>query len=87
MSVRIAILGASGAVGSTLALHILRTGVSEDVPSTMLEMQVPLIDLHMLVATDGRERSLSENDGLSSKPGLRCIQKPPITVIHEEKPS
>lgn len=36
MSVRIAILGASGAIGSTLALHILRAGLLEPQDSLML---------------------------------------------------
>jgi malate dehydrogenase len=36
MSVRIAILGASGAVGSTLALHILRAGLLEPQDALML---------------------------------------------------
>jgi malate dehydrogenase len=36
MSVRIAILGASGAVGSTLALHILRSGLLEPQDHLML---------------------------------------------------
>jgi hypothetical protein len=36
MSVRIAILGASGAVGSTLALHILRSGLLEPQDRLML---------------------------------------------------
>ena len=36
MSVRIAILGASGAVGSTLALHILSSGLLEPQDCLML---------------------------------------------------
>ena len=52
--------------------------VGEDVPPTMLDTQVGLIDLHMLVATDGRERSLSEYDGLFSKAGLRRIRTTPL---------
>jgi hypothetical protein len=32
----------------------------------------------MLVATDGRERSLSEYDGLFSKAGLRRIRTTPL---------
>jgi hypothetical protein len=51
--------------------------VDEDVPPTMLDTQVPLIGLHMLVAT-GRERSLSEYDGLFIKAGLRRIRTTPL---------
>lgn len=50
----------------------------EDVPPTRLDTQAALIDLHMLVATDGRERSLSEYDGLFSKAGLCRIRTTPL---------
>jgi hypothetical protein len=51
--------------------------VGKEVPPTMLDTQVPLIDLHMLVATDGRERSLSEYDALFAQAGLRRLRNTP----------
>ena len=44
----------------------------------MLDTQVALIDLRMLVATDGRERSLSEYDRLFNEAGLRRIRSTPL---------
>jgi hypothetical protein len=52
--------------------------VGEDVPPTMVDTQVPLIDLHMMVATDGRERSLSEYDALFRQADLRRVRTTPL---------
>ena len=40
----------------------------------MSDTQVTLIDLHMMVAQDGRERSLSEYDALFGKADLRRVR-------------
>ena len=50
----------------------------KDVPPTMLDTQVALIDLHMMVAIDGRERSLSEYDALFTQAGLRRVRTMPL---------
>ena len=47
----------------------------------MLDTQVPLIDPHMLVATDGHERSLSEYDALVRQAGLRRIRVTRSTMV------
>jgi hypothetical protein len=50
----------------------------EDVPSTTSDTQVPLIDLHMMVANDGREQSLSEYDALFERARLRRVRTLPL---------
>jgi hypothetical protein len=52
--------------------------VGEDVPPTMSDTQVTLIDLHMMVAQDGRERSLCEYDALFGKADLRRVRTIPL---------
>jgi O-methyltransferase domain len=64
--------------GRLIVIEAFLPEVGEDAPPTMLDTQAPLIDLHMLVATDGRERSLSEYDGLFGKAGLRRIRTTPL---------
>ena len=64
--------------GRLIVIEAFLPEVGEDAPPTMLDTQAPLIDLHMLVATDGRERSLSEYDRLFSKAGLRRIRTTPL---------
>jgi hypothetical protein len=50
----------------------------EDVPPTMSDTQVPLIDLHMMVANDGQERSLGESDALFEQALLRRVRTKPL---------
>jgi hypothetical protein len=57
-----------------LVIEAFLPEVGEDVPPTMSDTQVPLIDLHVMVATDGRERSLAEYDALFGKADLRRVR-------------
>jgi hypothetical protein len=50
----------------------------EDVSLTMSDAQVPLIDLHMMVSSDGRERSLGEYDALFERARLRRVRTLPL---------
>jgi hypothetical protein len=52
--------------------------VGRDVSPTISDAQVQLIDLHMMVASDGRERSLVEFDALFGKADLRRV---PTTLL------
>ena len=61
-----------------LVIEAFLPEVGEDVPPTMSDTQVPLIDLHVMVATDGRERSLAEYDALFGKADLRRVRTTPL---------
>ena len=44
----------------------------------MIDTQVPLFDLHLMLAVNGKERSLAEYDALFDKVGLRTIKITPL---------
>lgn len=44
----------------------------------MIDTQVPLFDLHLMLAVSGKERSLAEYNGLFDKVGLRTIKTTPL---------
>lgn len=43
-------------------------------PTNMIDTQVPLFDLHLIVAVNGKERSVAEYSVLFDKVGLRTIK-------------
>jgi hypothetical protein len=46
----------------------------EPIPANMIDTQVPLFDLHLMLAMNGKERSVAEYSGLFDKVGLRTIK-------------
>jgi hypothetical protein len=44
----------------------------------MIDTQVPLFDLHLMLAVNGRERSVAEYGVLFDKVGLRTIKTTPL---------
>ena len=46
----------------------------EQIPANMIDTQVPLFDLHLMLAGNGKERSLAEYSVLLDKVGLRTIK-------------
>ena len=50
----------------------------EEIPVNMVDTQVPLFDLHLMLAVNGKERSLAEYNGLFDKVGLRTIKTRPL---------
>jgi len=47
-------------------------------PANMLDTQVPLFDLHLMLAVNGTERSVAEYSVLLDKVGLRTIKTTPL---------
>src|SRR6516225_8943113 len=50
----------------------------EPIPASMIDTQVPLFDLHLMLAGNGRERSLAEYSVLLEKVRLRTIKTTPL---------
>ena len=50
----------------------------EQRPVNMIDTQTPLIDLHLMVAMNGKERSVAEYGALFDKAGLRRIKTTPL---------
>ena len=50
----------------------------EQIPANMIDTQVPLFDLHLMLAMNGRERSVAEYSVLFDKVGLRTIKTTPL---------
>ena len=50
----------------------------EQIPANMIDTQVPLFDLHLMLAVNGKERSLAEYRVLFDKVGLRTIKTTPL---------
>jgi hypothetical protein len=50
----------------------------EPIPANMIDTQVPLFDLHLMLALNGRERSLAEYNVLFEKVHLRTIKATPL---------
>ena len=50
----------------------------EPIPPNMIDTQVPLFDLHLMLAGNGRERSLAEYSVLLEKVRLRTIKTTPL---------
>ena len=50
----------------------------EQIPANMIDTQVPLFDLHLMLAVNGKERSLAEYSTLFDKVGLRTIKITPL---------
>lgn len=50
----------------------------EPIPADMIDTQVPLFDLHLMLAGNGKERSLAEYSVLFEKVGLRTINATPL---------
>ncbi len=50
----------------------------EQIPAHMIDTQVPLFDLHLMLAVNGKERSLTEYSTLFDKVGLRTIKTTPL---------
>jgi hypothetical protein len=46
--------------------------------ANMIDTQVPLFDLHLMLAVNGRERSVAEYRVLFDKVGLRTIKTTPL---------
>jgi hypothetical protein len=44
----------------------------------MIDTQVPLFDLHLMLAVNGKERSLAQYSVLFGKAGLRTIKITPL---------
>jgi hypothetical protein len=44
----------------------------------MIDTQVPLFDLHLMLAGNGKERSVAEYSVLVEKAGLRTIKNTPL---------
>jgi hypothetical protein len=47
-------------------------------PANMIDTQVPLFDLHLMLAVNGTERSVAEYSVLFDKVGLRTIKTTPL---------
>ena len=50
----------------------------EPIPADMIDTQVALFDLHLMLAVNGRERSVAEYSVLFEKVGLRTINATPL---------
>lgn len=50
----------------------------EPIPANMIDTQVPLFDLHLMLAGNGKERSVAEYSVLFDKAGLRLIKNTPL---------
>src|SRR5260221_1543723 len=50
----------------------------EKIPANMIDTQVPLFDLHLMLAVNGKERSLAEYSALFDKVGLRTTKTTPL---------
>jgi hypothetical protein len=50
----------------------------EPIPADMIDTQVPLFDLHLMLAGNGKERSLAEYSDLLEKIHLRTIKTTPL---------
>jgi predicted O-methyltransferase YrrM len=50
----------------------------EEIPVNMIDTQVPLFDLHLMLAVNSKERSLAEYNCLFDKVGLRAIKTTPL---------
>ena len=50
----------------------------EPIPVNMIDTQVPLFDLHLMLAVNGKERSLAQYSALLGKVGLRTIKTTPL---------
>jgi len=50
----------------------------EQIPANMIDTQVALFDLHLMLAGNGKERSLAEYSVLFEKVGLRTIKTTPL---------
>jgi O-methyltransferase domain len=50
----------------------------EQISVNMIDTQVPLFDLHLMLAVNGRERSIAEYSVLFDKVGLRTIKTTPL---------
>jgi hypothetical protein len=50
----------------------------EQIQANMIDAQVPLFDLHLMLAGNGKERSLAEYSVLFDKVGLRTIKTTPL---------
>jgi hypothetical protein len=48
------------------------------IPVNMIDTQVPLFDLHLMLAVNGKERSLAQYSTLLGKVGLRTIKTTPL---------
>jgi hypothetical protein len=47
---------------------------AEEIQANMIDTQVPLFDLHLMLAVNGKERSVAEYSALFDKVGLRTIK-------------
>jgi hypothetical protein len=54
------------------------TEPGEQLPANMIDTQVPLFDLHLMLAGNGKERSVAEYGVLFEKAGLRTIKNRPL---------
>jgi len=52
--------------------------LGEQMPANMIDTQTSLIDLHLMVAINGKERSVAEYSALFDKAGLRRIKTTPL---------
>jgi O-methyltransferase domain len=62
----------------------------EQIPASMIDTQVPLFDLHLMLAGNGKERSLAEYRVLFDKVGLRTLKTTPLDngyVVIETAPA
>jgi hypothetical protein len=62
----------------------------EQLPASMIDTQVPLFDLHLMLAGNGKERSLAEYRVLFDKVGLRTLKTTPLDngyVVIETAPA
>jgi hypothetical protein len=50
----------------------------EEIPVNMIDTRAPLFDLHLMLAVNGKERSLAEYNALFDKVGLRTIKTTPL---------
>ena len=50
----------------------------EQIPANMIDTQVALFDLRLMLAGNGKERSLAEYSVLFDKVGLRTIKTTPL---------
>jgi hypothetical protein len=62
----------------------------EQIPANMIDTQVPLFDLHLMLAVNGKERGVAGYSVLFDKVGLRTIKTTPLDngyVVIETAPA
>ena len=63
---------------SSVVIEAFFAEPGEQLTANMIDTQVPLFDLHLMLAVNGRERTVAEYGALFEKVGLRTIKTTPL---------